>query len=345
MAAQPRDRDRYSRQSAFWGIGQAGQERIRAGKVLVVGCGALGSAAVDLLARAGVGRLVIVDRDFVELSNLQRQLLFDESDAATGQPKAVAAAAAVRRINSEVDVEPVIGDVTPTNVEQLVQRADVVLDGTDNFETRYLVNDACVKAGIPWVYGGGIGATGMSMTIVPGETACFRCAFPRSRPAGALATCDTAGVLGPIVVTVAAIEAAEVMKLLVGDRAHLNRGLLAIDLWTHQQERSEAVPRQPSCPCCVERRFEYLDARATSRTVSLCGRNAVQVTPAQGIRIDLADLGRRLAPAGSVTCNEYLVRFVSGAHEVTVFPDGRAIIKGTTEPAVARSIYARYVGA
>jgi molybdopterin-synthase adenylyltransferase len=338
-------RERYSRQSRFWAIGDAGQERLRAAKVLVVGCGALGSAAVDLLARAGVGLLTVVDRDFVELSNLQRQLLFDEADARAGLPKAVAAARAVQRINSEVEVRPVVADVTPANVEALVAGSDAVLDGTDNLETRYLLNDACVKAGVPWVYGGAIGATGMSTTIVPGETACFRCLFPDKNPAGALATCETSGVLGSSVVVVAAIQVAEIVKLLVGDREHLNRGLTAIDLWANEFQRAERLQRQPGCPCCAGRRFEWLEARATSQTTSLCGRNAVQVSPGRPVALDLALLGRRLAAAGRVTATEHLVRLLVGEHELTVFGDGRAIVKGTSDLAQARSLYARYVGA
>ncbi|HEX9287881.1 MAG TPA: ThiF family adenylyltransferase [Anaeromyxobacteraceae bacterium] len=345
MSATSPELERYSRQSRFTGIGPAGQERLRAARVVVVGCGALGSAAVDLLARSGVGRIAVVDRDFVELSNLQRQLLFDESDAAAGLPKAVAAANAVQRINSSVQVSPVVADVTPRNVEQIVAGADVVLDGTDNFETRYLLNDACVKLGIPWVYGGAIGATGMSMTIVPGETPCFRCVFPRRQVAGLIATCDTAGVLASSVVTVAAIQWAEVVKIVVGDREHLNHGLVAFDTWSHEYQRSDALQRQPDCACCGQRRFEYLEAIGTSRATSLCGRNAVQVSPGQELKLDLAELGRKLAAAGKVTCNEYLVRFAVGGHELTIFDDGRAIVKGTGDEAVARSLYARYVGA
>ena len=318
---------------------------MRAGRILIVGCGALGSAAVDLLARSGVGQLTIVDRDYVELSNLQRQLLFDEADAAAGAPKAVAAAKAVARINSDVQVRPVVADVTPTNVEQFVAEADVVLDGTDNFETRYLINDACVKVGTPWIYGGAIGSTGMSMTVVPGETACFRCLFPDSQPAGTMATCDTAGVLASSVVAVAAIQWTEVVKLLVGDREHLGQGLTAFDLWANDYQHAVGVRRKPDCPCCGQRRFEYLEARATSRTASLCGRKAVQVSPAQPVMLDLAGLRQKLDGVGEVTCNDYLVRFLVGAHELTIFGDGRAIIKGTSDLSVARSLYARYVGA
>jgi len=340
-AAEP---DRYSRQSRFWAIGRAGQDRLRAGRILVIGCGALGSAAMNLLARAGVGHITIVDRDFVELSNLQRQLLFDEADAAAGTPKAIAAARAVARINSEVEVRPFVADVTPTNVEQFVAQADVVLDGTDNFETRYLINDACVKLDIPWVYGGAIGSTGMSMTIVPGETACFRCLFPTPQPVGTMETCETAGVLAASVVMVAAIEWAEVVKLLVGDRANLSQGLTALDVWTNDYLHAEGTLRDPDCPCCGQRHFEYLDALVTSRTASLCGRDAIQVSPGQPHRVDLAELGRKLEATGPVASNDYLVRCLVEGHEMTVFADGRAIIKGTTDLSVARSLYARYVG-
>jgi adenylyltransferase/sulfurtransferase len=313
--------------------------------VLVVGCGALGTVAVDLLARGGVGAITIVDRDFVELSNLQRQLLFEEADAMAGAPKAVAAAQAVGRINSEVTVRPVVADVTPDNVEQLVAEAQVVLDGTDNFETRYLLNDACVKHGVPWIYGGAIGSTGMSMTILPGETPCFRCAFPDRPEAGAVATCETAGVLASTVLTVAAIQWTEVVKLLVGDRDHLRKGLVVFDLWSSEHRQADQLRRTPDCPCCGQRRYEFLEARMTSRTASLCGRDAVQVSPGRPAKLDLAELGRRLDGVGAVTTTRYLVRLTVGAHELTIFPDGRAIIKGTSDVTVARSLYSRYVGA
>jgi adenylyltransferase/sulfurtransferase len=343
--ASPIQSERYSRQARFPGIGAAGQERLRAGRILVVGCGALGTVAVDLLARAGVGRITVVDRDFVELSNLQRQLLFDEADAAAGTPKAVAAAAAAARINSEVEVRPVVADVTPDNAERLVEDAQVVLDGTDNFETRLLLNDACVKRGVPWIYGGAIGSTGMSMTVLPGETPCFRCTFPRRPQAGTMATCETAGVLSSTVVIVAALQFTEAVKLLVEDREHLASGLVAFDVWSNQHERAARPSRNPDCPCCGLRQFEFLEARVTSRTASLCGRNAVQVSPGHPMKVDLAELGRRLDGVGPVSSSAYLVRLTVGAHELTIFPDGRAIIKGTNDVAVARSLYSRYVGA
>ncbi|MBI5440382.1 MAG: ThiF family adenylyltransferase [Deltaproteobacteria bacterium] len=337
--------ERYSRQSLFWGIGDAGQGRLRESRVVVIGCGALGCANVALLARGGVGRLRLVDRDFVELSNLQRQVLFEESDAREGLPKAIAAAAAVGRINSEVEVEPVVADVSPDNVEGLISGADVVLDGTDNFETRYLLNDACVKREIPWIYGGAVGSTGMSLTILPGKTPCFRCISPEAPPPGSAQTCDTTGVLASVITSVAAVQWTEAVKLLVGAREHLSRSLLSFDLWASKWQSVDGLVRNPECPCCGRGSFEYLEARATSRTTSLCGRNAVQVSLGTAQRLDLAGLAERLRAAGEVTENPFLVRFAVGPHELTIFPDGRAIVKGTNDEALARSLYARYVGA
>ncbi len=337
--------ERYSRQARFWAIGAEGQARIAAAHVVVIGCGALGSAAIDLFARSGVGRITAVDRDIVELSNLQRQLLYDEQDAAEGAPKAVAAARAVARINGAVEVRPIVADVTPDNVEAIVAGADVVVDGTDNLETRYLLNDACVKAGIPWVYGGAVGSTGMTATLVPGETPCFRCLFPEPPPAGSMETCETAGVLASGVVIVAATQWTEVVKLLLGDRDNRQRGIMAFDVWTNDRFDAEGAPRRPDCPCCAGRRFEFLEARRTTRTATLCGRDAVQVSPAAPVSLDLAELGRRLEGTGPVVVTGHLVRYTTGTHELTVFADGRAIIKGTDDVALARTLYARFVGA
>ena len=334
---------RYARQVRFAGIGAAGQERLRGGRVLILGCGALGSAAADLLARAGVGHLTVVDRDVVEWTNLHRQLLFDEADAAEGLPKAIAAARALARINSEVRVESVVADVRSDNVERLVAGAHVVVDGTDNLETRYVLNDACVKLGVPWVYGGAVAATGMAMAIVPGETACFRCLFPGDGGAGKMATCDTVGVLASTVVAVAAVQFTAVVKILVGDREGLGE-LVAFDVWTQDHEHT-SVPRRPDCPCCVQHRLDYLDGRLTSRSTTLCGQDAVQVSPATGLALDLTKLAERLAGVGTVIFKaSVILRLAVGGHELTVFPDGRAIVKGTGDPAVARALYARYVG-
>ncbi len=243
-------------------MGESGQARLRAATVAVMGCGGLGSAAVNMLARSGVGRIIVVDRDYVELSNLQRQVMFDEADVKAKVPKVIAAVRAVERINSEVWVQPVVADISPANIEQIIGDADVLIDGTDNFETRYLVNDACVKLGIPWVYGGAIGATGMTTTILPGDTACLRCLFPDPPPSETVVTSEAAGILASVVMTVSAIQWTETIKILVGDREHLNHDLLAFDLWTNDFVYIVCPPRRPDCLCCGQRQFEYLDGKA-----------------------------------------------------------------------------------
>ena len=336
---------RYTRQTLFAGLGRAGQERLIRSRVLIAGCGALGSVLANSLARAGVGYLRLVDRDFVEGNNLQRQVLYDEHDALEGLPKAIAAKQALGRINSLVTVDAHVADITSDSIEPLLDGIDVVLDGSDNFEVRYLLNDACVKAGIPWIYSGVIAAYGVTMTILPGETACLRCVFPDRPLPGTTPTCDTAGVLNGIVGVITGMASTEAIKLLAGsDR--LVRGLTWIDLWENTFERVE-LPRMPDCPTCGLGHYEYLDAPLDESGVSLCGRNAVQVRPPQGTVavLDLGALAERLRPAGEVASNEFLLRLRVDGYEVTVFPDARAIIKGTDDPAVARTIYARYVGA
>jgi adenylyltransferase/sulfurtransferase len=336
---------RYTRQTLFAGLGRAGQERLIRSRVLIAGCGALGSVLANSLARAGVGYLRLVDRDFVEGNNLQRQVLYDEHDALEGLPKAIAAKQALGRINSLVTVDAHVADITSDSIEPLLDGIDVVLDGSDNFEVRYLLNDACVKAGIPWIYSGVIAAYGVTMTILPGETACLRCVFPDRPLPGTTPTCDTAGVLNGIVGVITGMASTEAIKLLAGsDR--LVRGLTWIDLWENTFERVE-LPRMPDCPTCGLGHYEYLDAPLDESGVSLCGRNAVQVRPPQGTAaaLDLGALADRLRPAGEVASNEFLQRLRVDGYEVTVFPDARAIIKGTDDPAVARTIYARYVGA
>ncbi len=335
--------DRYSRQTLFAGIGPEGQRRLASASVAIIGCGAMGSALANNLARAGVGRLRVVDRDFVEVNNLQRQTLYDEADAASATPKAVAAANRLRAVNSAVEIEPVVSDFTADNALDLLDGVDLALDGTDNFEARYLLNDACLKMGIPWIYSGVIAAYGVSMTVQPHATACLRCAFPERPLPGTTPTCDTAGILNGIVAAIGGVTSTEALKLLVGSE-QLARGLFWMDLWENIAERIE-LPRQPDCPACGLGEYEYLDAALSEETATLCGRNAVQVRPLQrGGALDLAELGRRLAPLGEVATNEYLLRAKLDGYEVTVFPDARAIIKGTDEPSVARTVYARYIG-
>ncbi|MCG3141588.1 MAG: hypothetical protein HDKAJFGB_02894 [Anaerolineae bacterium] len=332
---------RYLRQIIFPGIGESGQAKLRAARVLVVGVGATGSVIASTLARAGVGYIKIADRDFVELHNLQRQLLFDEADAAARAPKAIAVAQKLARVNSAIQIEPCVTDVNAENIEALMADAALVLDGTDNFETRFLVNDACVKHNKAWIYGGAVASYGASMTIVPNASACLRCVFRHAPPPGALPTCDTAGVIAPIVNVIGSLVAAEALKFLVG-QGERNRGLINIDLWENTFD-AVAVERRADCPCCVKRQFDFLDdARADA--AFLCGRNAVQIQPAQKHTLDLAQLAARLAPLGAVTQNEYLLHFARDDFELTIFPDARAIIQGTDDASVARSVYAKYVG-
>jgi adenylyltransferase/sulfurtransferase len=310
---------------------------------LLVGCGATGSVIANTLVRAGVGHLTIVDRDFVELNNLQRQILFDEEDIAEGLPKAVAAAHKLVKINSSVRVEPVVADVNAENIEDLMREATLVLDGTDNFETRYLINDACVKHDKPWVYGGAVGSSGMTMNIRPNETACFRCVFPHAPAPGTLPTCDTAGVLAPIVNVVASIVCAEAIKLLTGALAQLNHGLVSIDLWDNSFE-TYGVQRRADCVTCQQHRYEYLAAELGTVSALLCGKNAVQIRPGRKHKVNLSYLANKLTDLGSVSFNEYLLKFRMQRFELTVFPDARVIVQGTEDENVAKSLYAKYVG-
>lgn len=335
--------DRYSRQTIFPGVGREGQARLLASRVTLVGCGALGTVIANVLARAGVGRLRIVDRDYVEFSNLQRQVLFDEDDAREGAPKAVAAAAKLARINSEVRVEAVVEDVGPGNAERLFEDAELVLDGADNFETRYVLNDACVKLGKPWVYAAAIASYGVVMPIVPGRTPCLRCVFSEPPEAGGVDTCDTAGVLGPTPGVIANLAATEGIKLLVGAHEQLSEGLLWIDLWYNTFQRTPIAAPEPDCPTCGRGDYEFLEGRA-ARSQTLCGRDAVQVRPPRPSQLDLAGLAVRLAAVAPVRHNEHLIRLSVDPYELTIFHDGRAIVKGTGDAGVARALYARYVG-
>ena len=337
--------DRYIRQIRYPPLGEAGQRRLAEGRALICGCGALGSTLANLLVRAGVGRVRIVDRDFVDVTNLHRQSLFDEQDVAAGLPKAIAAAEKLGRINSEVQVEPVVADVNPGNIESLCDGVDVIVDGTDNFETRFLINDVAVKAGIPWVYGGCLGAEGQTLTIVPGETPCLRCLMEDCPPPGAAPTCDVAGILGPIVGAIASIQALEAIKILSGNRQAISRDWMVIDLWRNQIRRVSAASLRDEgdCPACKQRQFPWLSGKEGSRSAVLCGRNAVQLTY-PGATVSLEDLARKLEGVGQVTRNPFLLRLRVEPYELTVFPDGRAIVGGTDDVATARTLYAKYIG-
>jgi len=335
--------ERYSRQILFHGIGAEGQERLAAGRVAIVGCGATGSALASLLARTGVGILRIADRDYVETSNLQRQSLFDEKDAAESLPKAIAAARKISAFNSEIAVEARVEDVTPSNVNALLEGMDVILDGTDNFETRYLINDYAVKRSVPWIYSAAVGAYGVTMNVLPGETACLGCIFPET-PRGMVETCETSGILTTAVNVVASIAATEAVKLLVGGSAaeQLRKTLWSFDVWTNQHAEISAAKPRASCRTCGQRDFVHLAGEGRPH-ITMCGRNSVQIHE-RASPIDFAEMQRRLESLGVVRHNEFVLKFWREPYEMTLFPDGRAIIKGTTDTGVARSLYARYVG-
>lgn len=332
--------DRYSRQILFRGIGPDGQRRLAKSAVIVIGCGATGSALASLLARAGVGRLRIVDRDYIEPSNLQRQVLFDEDDAANSLPKAVAAARKIKAFNSEIDVEGLVADATPDNIEDLCDGTDLTLDGTDNFETRYLINDYAVSKARPWIYTAAVGSYCVTMNILPGETACLACIFPES-PKGIVETCDTSGILNSAVNAVAGISATEAVKILVGAREKVRRSLLSFDVWENDRAEIAAKPR-PGCRACKEHDFIHL-AGDSRPHISMCGRNSVQIHERER-PIDFAEMSTRLGAHGTVRYNEFVLKFWREPYELTLFPDGRAIIKGTTDTGVARSLYARFIG-
>jgi len=334
-------KERYSRQVLFPPIGEEGQEKLAKARVALVGCGATGSALLSLLARAGVGYLRVIDRDYVEPSNLQRQVLFDEADAAESLPKAIAAARKVSAFNSEITVEPHAADLTPDNIEDLLNDVNIVLDGTDNFETRYLMNDFAVSRGLPWIYAAGVASYAVTMTILPSETACLACVFPDS-PRGIVETCDTSGILNSAVNFVASVAATEVMKLIVGARDKIRRTLLSYDVWTNEYASVNADKPRAGCRACQERDFVHLAGEGRPH-ISLCGRNSVQIHE-RARPIDFAEITLRLSPHGAVRHNEFILKFWREPYEMTLFPDGRAIIKGTSDTAIARGLYARYVG-
>ena len=339
--------DRYVRQMRYAPLGEEGQKKLAASRVLLCGCGALGSVLANTLARAGVGYLKIVDRDFLELNNLQRQVMYDEADVAAGLPKAVAAQAKLAKINSEIEVEAVVADVDSTNIVELMQGCDMLLDGTDNFETRFLLNDAALKYGVPWVYGGCIGAEGQSMTVLPGETPCLRCLMSDTPPPGTTPTCDTAGILGSIVNVVASLQAAEAIKILSGNQAAINRTLTVIDLWDNrlrQVKLDALLARREACPTCNGKEYPWLDGQRGSHTAVLCGRNSVQLSFPDREARSLDALAAKLEGVGRVTLNPFLLRLEVDEKRITVFPDGRAIIGGTDDVAEAKTVYAKYIG-
>jgi len=358
------ENERYSRQILFPGIGEEGQRKLAAARVVIVGCGATGSALAGLLARAGVGTLGIIDRDYVEPSNLQRQSLFDERDAAESLPKAIAAARKIAAFNSHIVVEPKVDDLVPANIASLLEGAQLILDGTDNFETRYLINDYAVDRSLPWIYSAAVGSYGVTLNVLPRQTACLACIFPDS-PRGMVETCETSGILNSAVNLVASVAATEALKLLVSapttgaeaqsdgepflaalkrcaTQNHLRSTLLSFDVWTNEHGEISAAQPRPGCRACGERNFIHLAGEGRPH-ITLCGRNSVQIHERQR-PIDFAELDRRLQSHGKVRHNDFVLKFWRDPYEMTLFPDGRAIIKGTTDTAVARSLYARYVG-
>lgn len=345
--SEMREFARYARQMRYPPIGLAGQRQLRAARVLLVGCGALGSVLGDLLARAGVGLLRVVDRDFLELHNLQRQVLYDEQDVASGLPKAVLAGRRLQRVNSSITVEAHVTDVDHRTVEPLAADVDLILDGTDNFEIRYLLNDVSLDRQVPWIYGGCLGAVGQTLTVVPGETPCFRCLYPEPPPPGTTETCDTAGILASIVAVVASLQACEAIKLLTGNRQALCRDLQIFDLWDNRIRQIDlaALRDHRRCPACAARQFEWLSGARSSQSAVLCGRNAVQLSFPACTTISLDALAARLRGLGAVHQNPYLVRLEVADCCITVFPDGRAIVQGTEDIAEAKTLYARYIGA
>jgi molybdopterin-synthase adenylyltransferase len=340
---ESRENERYSRQILFRGIGAEGQRKLAASRVAIVGCGATGSALSGLLARAGVGTLRIIDRDYVEPSNLQRQSLFDEQDAAESLPKAIAAARKIAAFNSQIVVDPKVDDLVPGNIQVLLEGMELILDGSDNFETRYLVNDYAVERGLPWIYAAAVGSYAVTLNVLPGLTSCLACIFQDS-PRGMVETCETSGILNSAVNLVASIAASEALKLLVSGAAAANvrRTLLSYDVWTNEHAEISASKPRPDCRACCHRDFIHLAGEGRPH-ITLCGRNSVQIHERRR-PIDFAEMDRRLQPHGVVRHNDFVLKFWHEPYEMTLFPDGRAIIKGTTDASVARSLYARYVG-
>lgn len=334
--------ERYSRQIIMNEIGEAGQELLQKSRAAIIGMGALGTVIANNLARAGVGYLRLIDRDYVDLSNLQRQLLFSESDIKDNLPKAVAAARHLEQINSEIIIEPVVNDVNNRNIEQFLENIDLVLDGTDNFETRFLINDACIKKNTPWIYGSALGGYGMTMNIIPGITACFRCLIRTFPSPGNLPTCSTVGVLNMIIGIIGCYQSGEALKILIKSPS-VNRKFLVIDLWRNMTDYLD-IPQDKKCLTCVRHEYEFLQENLNPTISNLCGSNSIQIMPAIPGKVELSELGESLGKIGTVTYNRFLLKFINAETEFTLFPDGRAIIKNVQDAQTAKSIYAKYIG-
>lgn len=335
--------NRYSRQTILQKIGDEGQQKLAKSHVIIIGCGALGTVAANNLARAGIGKISILDRDFVELNNLQRQMLFDENDV--GEPKAMVATRKLQAINSAIEIIPIVKDLNHTNINEIIKDVDLVLDGTDNIQTRMLINDVCVMEKIPWIYTGAIGTSGMTMNILP-DAACIKCLYPNIPKPGSLPTCDTMGVLNTATVIMGSMASTETIKILLGEAKPKNghdSSLIVYDAWNNSFD-DILVRKNEECACCVEESFDYLNAEDREVITSLCGRNAIQITPADVKEINLKELASKLEHLGSIKCADFILLFKTGKHEISVFRDGRAIIKGTNDEKIARSIYARYIG-
>jgi molybdopterin/thiamine biosynthesis adenylyltransferase len=339
--------ERYSRHMLFAPIGRPGQLKLGQAKVAIVGLGALGTVLSNHMVRSGVGSIRLIDRDFVEESNLQRQMLYDEADAATSVPKAMAAADRLRQVNSLVDIEAHVVDLNPTNADELLTGVDLILDGTDNFSVRFLINDISVKHGIPWIYGGAVASRGVALTILPGQTPCLRCLFSQAPAQGTTETCDTAGVIGGIIHVVASYQATEALKLLVGDQQHLNMKMQQWDLWFNQHSAIDVTgARRSDCPCCSLHRYDYLEAELSNETIqTLCGRDTIQIQPVHAAGVPLDIWEQRLGPLGDVERNRFLLKFRPSSHiTMVIFPDGRILVQGTSDVTLAKSLYSRYIG-
>lgn len=335
--------NRYNRQQILHNIGEEGQKKLGESHVIIIGCGALGTAAANNLARAGIGKISILDRDFVELNNLQRQMLFDENDVS--KPKAIAATQKLEAINSDIELIPLVKDLNHTNVEEIIKEVDLVLDGTDNIQTRMLINDVCVREKIPWIYTGAIGTSGMTMNILP-DAACIRCLYPSIPKPGSLPTCDTMGVLNTITVIMGSMASTQTIKILLGEAEPKNEhdsSLIVYDAWNNSFDEI-LVRKNEECACCVDGNYDYLDSEDREVISSLCGRNAIQITPADAKELDLYELASKLEHLGDVKCAAFILLFKVSEYEISIFRDGRAIIKGTNDEKVARSVYARYIG-